>query len=372
MAKVVLKNVAKDYGKIRAVSSFNIDVEDREFLVLLGPSGCGKSTTLRCIAGLEEVSEGDIYIGDRLVNHLPPRDRDIAMVFQNYALYPHMSVYQNMAFGLKLRKHSKNEIDRRVKEAAEILGIQDLLARKPRELSGGQRQRVAVGRAIVRKPAVFLFDEPLSNLDAKLRGQMRAEISKLHDQLKTTIIYVTHDQVEAMTMGTKIVIMKDGFIQQVASPIDIYEYPVNRFVGEFIGNPGMNFLAARIVSENSGLFVNASTFRLRIPSEKQRFLQNRTDQEVILGIRPEHIEAKPYVKENLFTDSFKAKVEVVEILGSEIQLHVTSGKNSLVARVDARARTSRHENIELSIYMNKIHLFDKEPPHRRISTENRK
>lgn len=238
MAKVTLDAVSKNFGKVEAVKEFNLEVDDGEFLVLLGPSGCGKSTTLRCIAGLEEMTEGNIYIGDELVNGMPPRDRDIAMVFQNYALYPHMSVYQNMAFGLKLRKHPKADIEERVKEAAEILGIQELLERKLRELSGGQRQRVAVGRAIVRKPAVFLFDEPLSNLDAKLRVQMRAEISKLHHQLNTTMIYVTHDQVEAMTMGTQIVIMKDGEIHQVACPMEIYEYPVNMFVGGVHWQPG--------------------------------------------------------------------------------------------------------------------------------------
>ena len=371
MAKVVLENVCKNFGKVEAVSCFYIDVEDKEFLVLLGPSGCGKSTTLRMIAGLEELTEGNIYIGDQLVNDLPPRDRDIAMVFQDYALYPHMTVYENMAFGLKLRKHPKAEIGQRVKEAAEILGIQELLERKPRELSGGQRQRVAVGRAIVRKPAVFLFDEPLSNLDAKLRGQMRAELSKLHDQLRTTIIYVTHDQVEAMTMGTKIVVMKDALIQQVGSPMEIYEYPVNKFVGGFIGSPGMNFLPARIISKDSRLSIDTGSFELRIPAEKEPFLQSKIDREVILGIRPEHIEDKTFAEEGLFTDSFKATVEVVETLGAEIQLDVTSGEHSMVARVDARTRTSRHEEIELAVYMDKIHIFENEPPNDRVKTEER-
>ena len=369
MAKVVLENVCKDYGKVVAVSDFNIEVNDKEFLVLLGPSGCGKSTTLRMIAGLENLNKGNIYIGETLVNELPPKDRDIAMVFQDYALYPHMTVYDNMAFGLKLRKCPRPEIDQRVKEAAEILGIQGLLKRKPRELSGGQRQRVAVGRAIVRKPAVFLFDEPLSNLDAKLRGQMRVELSKLHEQLKTTIIYVTHDQVEAMTMGTKIVVMKDGFIQQVGSPMEIYDFPVNKFVGAFIGNPGMNFLSAEIVESNSGLFIDTGHFELRIPMKKEPFLRSKKDREVILGIRPEHIEAKAFTEEGLFTSSFKARVEVVENLGAEKQLNITSGENSLVARVDVRTRTKRHEEIELTVYMDKIHFFEVDPPSNRIKME---
>jgi multiple sugar transport system ATP-binding protein len=371
VARVVLENVCKNFGKVEAVSCFYIDVEDKEFLVLLGPSGCGKSTTLRMIAGLEELTEGNIYIGDRLVNDLPPRDRDIAMVFQDYALYPHMTVYQNMAFGLKLRKYPKAEIEQRVGEAAEILGIQELLERKPRELSGGQRQRVAVGRAIVRKPAVFLFDEPLSNLDAKLRGQMRAELSKLHDQLKTTIVYVTHDQVEAMTMGTKIVIMKDGFIQQVGPPMEIYEYPVNKFVGGFIGNPGMNFLPARIIAKDSRLCVDVGSFALVIPPKKEPFLQGKKDHEVILGIRPEHLEDQSFAREDVYSDTFKAIVEVVETLGAEVQLDVSSGEHSMVARVDPRTTAQRHEDIELAVNMEKIHIFEKEPPHDRVKTEER-
>jgi multiple sugar transport system ATP-binding protein len=369
VSKVSLENVCKNFGKVEAVSCFYLDVEDKEFLVLLGPSGCGKSTTLRMIAGLEELTDGNIYIGDNLVNDMPPRDRDIAMVFQDYALYPHMTVYQNMAFGLKLRKFPKTEIDQRVKEAADILGIHNLLERKPRELSGGQRQRVAVGRAIVRKPAVFLFDEPLSNLDAKLRGQMRAELSKLHDQLSTTIIYVTHDQVEAMTMGTKIVIMNDGVIQQVGSPMEIYEYPVNKFVAGFIGSPGMNFLSAKIVSENGKLYVDTSGFRLLIPDKKVSFLQNQTDREVILGIRPEHLEDAAFEDSSVVTETFAAIVEVVETLGSEVQLDVVSGDHSLVARVDARTKAERHQEIQLTVNMDKIHIFETEPPSSRIKTE---
>jgi len=369
VSTVRLENVCKSFGDIEAVSCFYLEVEDKEFLVLLGPSGCGKSTTLRMIAGLEELTDGNIYIGDKLVNDMPPRNRDIAMVFQDYALYPHMTVYQNMAFGLKLRKFPKAEIDQRVKEAADILGIHDLLNRKPRELSGGQRQRVAVGRAIVRKPAVFLFDEPLSNLDAKLRGQMRTELSKLHDQLKTTIIYVTHDQVEAMTMGTKIVIMKDGLIQQMGSPMEIYDYPINRFVGGFIGSPGMNFLSAKIFSENGKLYVETAGFRLLIPDKKVSYLKNQTDREVILGIRPEHLEDAAFEDSSVVTDTFNAMVEVVETLGSEVQLDVASGEHNLVARVDSRTRAKRHQEIELAVNMDKIHIFEKEPPNNRIKTE---
>ncbi len=369
MANVRLENVCKSFGDVEAVSCFFLDIEDKEFLVLLGPSGCGKSTTLRMIAGLEELTDGNIYIGENLVNDMPPRDRDIAMVFQDYALYPHMTVYQNMAFGLKLRKFPKPEIDQRVKEAADILGIRELLTRKPRELSGGQRQRVAVGRAIVRKPAVFLFDEPLSNLDAKLRGQMRAELSKLHDQLKTTIIYVTHDQVEAMTMGTKIVIMNAGIIQQVGSPMEIYNYPVNKFVGGFIGSPGMNFLSANIVTDNSKLKVDAGSFRLQLPEKKVSYLQDHRDKDVILGIRPEHIEDAGFADETISNEMFTATVEVVETLGSEVQLDVASGDYSLVARVDPRTTAKRHQEIQLAVNMDKIHIFDNEPPNNRIKTE---
>ncbi|MEE4605515.1 MAG: ABC transporter ATP-binding protein [Desulfobacteraceae bacterium] len=371
MAKVTLENVSKRFGQVDAVSRFHLEVEDKEFLVLLGPSGCGKSTTLRMIAGLEQLTDGNIYIGDKLVNNMPPRDRRIAMVFQDYALYPHMTVYQNMAFGLKLRKHPKAEIDQRVKEAAEILGIQDLLDRKPKALSGGQRQRVALGRAIVRKPAVFLFDEPLSNLDARLRGQMRAELSKLHAQLNTTIIYVTHDQVEAMTMGTQIVIMKDGVVNQVGTPMEIYDYPVNKFVGQFIGNPGMNFMSARIVGEDSRLYVDADNFRLLIPTIKQSYLQSKVNQEVIVGIRPEHIEDIAFVDTSFLTDTFKAIVEVVETLGAEVQLAVVSGQHNLVARVDSRTQAESKKEIELAVNMDKIHIFDTQPPNVRIKTEER-
>jgi len=371
LAKVVLENVCKDFGKVQAVSCFYLDIEDREFCVLLGPSGCGKSTTLHMIAGLEEMNEGKIYIGDRCVNEIGPRDRDIAMVFQDYALYPHMTVRQNMAFGLKLRKFPKKEIKTRVHEAAGILGIEELLDRKPRELSGGQRQRVALGRAIVRKPAVFLFDEPLSNLDAKLRAQMRTEISKLHDNLKATMIYVTHDQVEAMTMGTKIVVMKDGEMLQVAPPLEIYNYPVDKFVGGFIGSPAMNFINVRIVERETGLLAISDGFQLKVPSEKKAYFQRFVNDEVILGIRPEHLEEKTFADQSVFSESFTAVVDVIETLGSEVQLEVNAGGHTLIARVDARSNTRRHEKIDLAVNMDKIHFFEKDPPNMRIATEKR-
>ena len=369
MAKVVLENVCKNFGKVQAVSCFYLDIDDKEFCVLLGPSGCGKSTTLHMIAGLEELTEGNIYIGEKRVNEMAPKDRDIAMVFQDYALYPHMTVRQNMAFGLKLRKFSKSEIKSRVLDAAEILGMKDLLDRKPRELSGGQRQRVALGRAIVRKPAVFLFDEPLSNLDAKLRAQMRTEILKLHDKLKTTMIYVTHDQVEAMTMGTKIVVMKDGEVLQVAPPLEIYNNPVNKFVGGFIGSPAMNFIDVRLVEKGSILFAVADGIELPIPSEKKDYLQPLVSSEVILGIRPEHLEENSFADKSVFNESFRAVVDVIETLGPEVQLNVTAGSHPLVARVDARTKARRHATIDLAVNMDKIHFFEKDPPNMRIATE---
>ena len=371
MAKVVLENVCKNFGKVEAVSCFYLDIEDREFCVLLGPSGCGKSTTLHMIAGLEEMNEGNIYIGDKCVNEMAPRDRDIAMVFQDYALYPHMTVRQNMAFGLKLRKFPKSEITTRVQETAEILGIKDLLDRKPRQLSGGQRQRVALGRAIVRKPSVFLFDEPLSNLDAKLRAQMRTEILKLHDKLKATMIYVTHDQVEAMTMGTKIIVMKDGEILQVGPPLEIYNYPINKFVAGFIGSPAMNFINVSLAEKESILFAVADGIQFPIPPEKKGYLQHLANNEVILGIRPEHLEENSFADKSAYKESFSATVDVIETLGAEVQLSVTAGGHSLIARVDARMNTSRHENIDLAVNMDKIHFFEKDPPNMRIATEKR-
>ena len=366
MAKIVLENLIKKFGKIEAVSHLNLEVEDGELLVLVGPSGCGKSTTLRMIAGLEEPTSGKIYIGDRNVSGLAPKDRDIAMVFQEYALYPHMSVYKNLAFGLKMRGFSRDEIDLRVKEAAGILGITELLNRKPRELSGGQRQRVALGRTIVRKPAAFLFDEPLSNLDAKLRVQMRAELSKLHHSLKTTTVYVTHDQVEAMTMGTKIVIMKDGEIQQVGRPMEIYRHPLNMFVAGFIGSPSMNFFPSRIVPADPGVFIETESFRVPIPLTMRHQYHNFSGKEVIFGIRPEDIHSPDFMKEYEEAAVVQGIVEVIEPLGPEILLDIKCDKNTLVARVDPRVETDLGKEIKLILNMEKMHLFDARPPHPRI------
>jgi multiple sugar transport system ATP-binding protein len=370
MAKVVLENVSKNFGSVEAVKNFNLTVEDKEFAILVGPSGCGKSTALRMIAGLEEPTSGIIHIGDRTVNDLPPRDRDIAMVFQEYALYPHMSVYKNMAFGLKLRKFPRNEIDQRVKETSEMLGIQTLLNRKPKQLSGGQRQRVAVGRAIVRKPAVFLFDEPLSNLDAKLRVQMRAELSKLHDRLQTTMIYVTHDQVEAMTMGTKIVVMKDGVIQQVGAPLEVYNSPVNQFVAGFIGSPVMNFFPARLASKDGRFYVDTEAFQLPIPAKKVPYYHSLVGSEVIFGIRPNDIYDNRFAPERLKGSTIKAVVDVIEPLGSEINLNMTAGEHNFIAAVDVQTSTRVHQEMELAFDLDKMHLFEKDPPNLRIKTDS--
>ncbi len=360
MASVQLRNVTKVFDKnVVAVRNVNIDVADREFVVLVGPSGCGKSTTLRMIAGLEDVTEGEIYIGERLVNDVPPKDRDIAMVFQNYALYPHMTVFQNMAFGLKLRKYPKGEIERRVLEAAEILGIRDLLDRKPKALSGGQRQRVAVGRAIVRKPKVFLFDEPLSNLDAKLRVQMRTEISKLHQRLETTMIYVTHDQVEAMTMGDRIVVMKDGVVQQVDTPLRLYNYPRNKFVAGFIGSPAMNFVDGRIV-EDSGLWFRQGELNLPIPRQKVEALRPYVGKEVTLGIRPEHIHPQHELEGVEESSPVRVGVDVVEPMGSELYLYFKVGGADFVARLPATHEPKEGEALTLAFDMRKAHFFDKD------------
>jgi multiple sugar transport system ATP-binding protein len=369
MARVILENISKSFGTVQAVKDFNLTVEDKEFAILVGPSGCGKSTALRMVAGLEEPTTGTIYIGDRAVNDLPPKDRDIAMVFQEYALYPHMSVFKNMAFGLKLRKFPKDEIHQRVREASEILGIGELLERKPKQLSGGQRQRVAVGRAIVRKPAVFLFDEPLSNLDAKLRVQMRAELSKLHDRLQTTIVYVTHDQVEAMTMGTKIVVMKDGLIQQIGSPLGVYNFPVNLFVAGFIGSPVMNFIPCRILSRDARLFIDAETFQLPVPEKKVPYYQSLSGSEVIFGIRPNDIYDRLYAPEHLKGKFIRAVVDVIEPLGSEIHLNVTAGKHNLTACVDVQTSVRVHQEIELATDLDKMHLFEKDLPNLRVKTD---
>jgi multiple sugar transport system ATP-binding protein len=360
MARVTLEKVGKIYpGNVRAVENFNLEIENAEFVVLVGPSGCGKSTTLRMIAGLEEITEGTVAIGDRVVNDIPPKDRDIAMVFQNYALYPHMTVYDNMAFGLKLRKFKKSEIDTRVREASEILGIQELLARRPKALSGGQRQRVAVGRAIVRKPAVFLFDEPLSNLDAKMRVQMRTEISRLHTRLETTMVYVTHDQVEAMTMGDRIVVMKDGLIQQVASPTELYDNPNNAFVAGFIGTPPMNFFNAHIERRDGKLVLKEDTFALALPDQWKDKLESYADKEVIFGLRPEHV-GSPTAESTEGAPKIQASVEVIEPMGSETYLYMNTGTNDFIARVDSHRRCEVGDKLDLAIMLGKAHIFDKE------------
>lgn len=361
MAEVVLKNVRKVFDReVVAVEDANIRISDREFVVLVGPSGCGKSTMLRMVAGLEEITEGEIYIDGLLVNDIPPKDRDIAMVFQNYALYPHMTVYQNMAFGLKLRKYPKKEIEERVGEAADILGIEELLERKPKALSGGQRQRVAVGRAIVRKPKVFLFDEPLSNLDAKLRVQMRTEISKLHNRLEATMIYVTHDQTEAMTMGDRIAVMKDGRIQQIDTPLHLYDNPVNQFVGGFIGSPSMNFIEGRLVANGPGLIFDEGSFQISLPEEYSDGLGGHRDREVILGIRPEDIHDPHTIGTGKQTEEISARVEVVEPMGSEVFLYVTTGKASFVARVDPLHIPAVDQQVPLAVEVDRVHFFDRE------------
>lgn len=371
MARVLLDGVTKRFGNVIAVNDIDLEVKDREFVVLVGPSGCGKTTTLRMIAGLEEITKGTISIGDTVVNDIPPKDRDIAMVFQNYALYPHMDVYNNMAFGLKLRKFPKSEIDRRVKEAARMLGIENLLDRKPKQLSGGQRQRVAVGRAIVREPKVFLMDEPLSNLDAKLRVQMRAELSKLHQSLQATIIYVTHDQIEAMTMGDRIVVMRDGFIQQVASPLVIYNHPNNVFVGGFIGSPPMNFMNMILTREDGRYYVETieGRVKLEIPPERVEYFDNLdayVEKEVIFGIRPEDIEDFNVVKQTLGEEaaknSFTANVDVIEPMGAETYLYLSLDEEipQIIARVDAQTDAVSGEQHKVAIDMSKCQLFDKD------------
>ncbi len=361
MAQVSLKGISKTFpGNVWAIRDINLSIENKEFIVFVGPSGCGKSTTLRIIAGLEEATSGNVYIGGELVNDVPPKDRNIAMVFQNYALYPHMTVYDNMAFGLKLRKYPRAEIDSRVRDAAAILGIEKLLRRKPRELSGGQRQRVAVGRAIVRKPLVFLFDEPLSNLDAKMRVQMRTEIKKLHLRLQTTMIYVTHDQTEAMTMGDRIVVMRDGLIQQIADPIELYDKPVNRFVAGFIGSPPMNFLKGSIMKEGDRIYFNEGRFRVRTVDDMAKALEPYVNKEVTLGIRPEDIYDKLFVAEAPQENTIKAICEVVEPMGSEAYLHLNTGKNSLIARVGGHDKPAINQDMDLVLDMSKAHFFDKD------------
>jgi len=382
MSSLNLKNIYKVYPSgVTAVTDFNLDIEDKEFIVFVGPSGCGKSTTLRMIAGLEEISSGELYIDGVLVNTRAPKDRDIAMVFQNYALYPHMTVYDNMAFGLKLRKMPKAEIDQRVKEAARILGIEMYLSRKPKALSGGQRQRVALGRAIVREPKVFLLDEPLSNLDAKLRSQMRTEITKLHNRLATTFIYVTHDQVEAMTMGTRIVVMKDGFMQQVDTPMNLYDYPINQFVAGFIGTPQMNFYTGKLTGTKDKVMVEFGLNKIALPKEKVDLIVNldkylNTDKEIIFGIRPEDI-SDTTAEKKANAQTIQVDVDVVEALGAETLLYCSTLKeevvgqegsfksiddevSNLIARVDSRSATKPGQRVELVLDVNHCHIFDKE------------
>ena len=382
MSSLNLKNIYKVYPSgVTAVTDFNLDIEDKEFIVFVGPSGCGKSTTLRMIAGLEEISSGELYIDGVLVNTRAPKDRDIAMVFQNYALYPHMTVYDNMAFGLKLRRMPKAEIDQRVKEAARILGIEMYLSRKPKALSGGQRQRVALGRAIVREPKVFLLDEPLSNLDAKLRSQMRTEITKLHNRLATTFIYVTHDQVEAMTMGTRIVVMKDGFMQQVDTPMNLYDYPINQFVAGFIGTPQMNFYTGKLTGTKTKVFVEFGLNKVALPKEKINLIVNldkylNTDKEIIFGIRPEDISDDEKHINDEKHQCIDVDVDVVEALGAETLLYCSTLKeevveegafksiddevSNLIARVDSRSATRPGQRVKLALDVAHCHVFDKE------------
>ena len=355
MAEVVFKNVAKRYGDVSVIEGLDLSIRDKEFMVLVGPSGCGKSTALRMIAGLEEISGGTIAIGDRVVNDLPPKDRDIAMVFQSYALYPHMTIRENLEFGLKIRKMPQEGIDKLVNEAAEILGITPLLERKPKQLSGGQRQRVAVGRAITRKPAVFLFDEPLSNLDAKLRVQMRAEIGKLQQRLQTTTVYVTHDQVEAMTMGTRIAVMKDGKLQQVGTPLEVYERPENTFVAAFIGTPPMNFLKATLA--DGGTRLAAPKLSLPVPASLRPLTAGKEGKGVVVGLRPENIldTGKPARGE---TAKITVLVEIVEPLGYEVIVHGRTGDDLLVAKVDPHRAPKVDSSVELVVELDALHLFD--------------
>ncbi len=383
MASLNLKNIFKVYPSgVTAVTDFNLDIEDKEFIVFVGPSGCGKSTTLRMIAGLEEISSGELYIDGNLVNNVAPKDRDIAMVFQNYALYPHMTVYDNMAFGLKLRKMPKAEIDQRVKEAARILGIEMYLSRKPKALSGGQRQRVALGRAIVREPKVFLLDEPLSNLDAKLRSQMRTEITKLHNRLATTFIYVTHDQVEAMTMGTRTVVMKDGFMQQVDTPINLYDHPVNQFVAGFIGTPQMNFFTGKLTGTKTKVYIEFGLDKILLPKDKVDLIVNldkylNTDKEIVFGIRPEDLHDEEAWISNAKSQLIDVKVDVVEALGAETLLYcktksemadkgeenlksIVDDVSNLIAKVDSRSATKAGDIVKIAVDVAHCHIFDKE------------
>jgi len=358
MASVTYDGVWKKFGDVVAVQDLNLAIEDKEFLVLVGPSGCGKTTALRCLAGLEEISEGEVYIGDVLVNDIAPKDRDIAMVFQSYALYPHMTVFDNMAFGLKLRKTPKNIINERVQEAARTLGIENLLQRKPKELSGGQRQRVAVGRAIVREPKVFLFDEPLSNLDAKLRVQTRAELSKLHKRLETTFIYVTHDQTEAMTMATRIAVMNKGVLQQLDTPQVLYDHPANLFVAGFIGSPSMNFFDGVIEQREDGIYVNLGSFAVAVPEKDYEALKHLIGRPIIFGIRPEDIHNPTYAPPGIIAEPVNAEVDVIELMGNEIFLYLVNGEHNFIARVDPRTRMDIGDKVEVAFNMDNYHIFD--------------
>jgi multiple sugar transport system ATP-binding protein len=358
MASVSYEHVWKKFGDFTALNDLNIAIEDKEFLVLVGPSGCGKTTALRCLAGLEEVSQGRVMISDQVVNDVAPKDRDIAMVFQSYALYPHMTVFDNMAFGLKLRRVAKPDIKRRVEEAAQILGIEQLLKRKPRELSGGQRQRVAVGRAIVREPKVFLFDEPLSNLDAKLRVQTRAEISKLHQRLQTTFVYVTHDQTEAMTMATRIAVMNKGVLQQLDTPQTLYDHPANLFVAGFIGSPAMNFFPAHLRKDGGNLFVDCNEFTVKVPDNLVPTYAPHAGKEVIFGMRPEDIHNPVFAPPGIHAEPVETKVDVTELMGNEIFLYLISGNNNYVARVDPRTRFAMGDKVQVVFNMDNIHIFD--------------
>ena len=363
MASISLRNIYKVYpGNVTAVDNFNLEIDDKEFIILVGPSGCGKSTTLRMIAGLEEITSGELYIGDNLVNDIAPKNRDIAMVFQNYALYPHMSVYKNMAFGLKLRKISKDEIDKKVREAAKILDIEHLLERKPKQLSGGQRQRVALGRAMVRNPAVFLLDEPLSNLDAKLRASMRAELTKLHKRLGTTFVYVTHDQVEAMTMGDRIVVMHEGFIQQVDTPQNLYDNPRNLYVAGFIGTPPMNFLDGVVDKSGDGCIVRVGTQELPIPPERlhPEKIEPYIGKTVVIGIRPENLHTEQAQVNEAVRGILQSNVDLVEPMGSEIYVYASTLGNNLIAKVPPDTQIKAGDELKISVNCAKIHLFDKE------------
>ncbi|XWX04997.1 sn-glycerol-3-phosphate ABC transporter ATP-binding protein UgpC [Aggregatilineales bacterium SYSU G02658] len=359
MASVSFRHVYKRYGDLTIVNDLNIEVADKEFLVLVGPSGCGKSTTLRMLAGLEEISDGQVLIGNRVVNNVAPKDRDVAMVFQSYALYPHMTVYENMAFGLKLRKTPKQEIDQRVNEAAKQLGIEHLLQRRPRQLSGGQRQRVAVGRAIVREPDVFLMDEPLSNLDAKLRVEARSFISKLHQRLETTFIYVTHDQVEAMTMGTRIAVLNAGKLQQIDTPFNLYHNPANVFVGGFIGSPSMNFFDAVLKPEGDAVVLDVGVFKITVPATKAVPFKPHVGKEVVLGIRPEDIHDRRFSPRDIEPAEFSANVEVVEQMGNEMILYLEEGGKPFIARTDPRTEARVGGRLDAVVDVSNIHIFDR-------------